>query len=194
MKTDRPSTQGKSCDICSKIVGRQDGYGLSTSDVLGESGYWEFKFLHYPQHTKLLGSKGERLLLEVLERSGDPTAWFVCEACIRVFPVDRASAQRLCRDPVMRGGSPMDDLRLGPAQWERSLEAATEGWRRAFGKKPTPDHNDPSMPLAMSIYALATAQWKQGSSGSSLGTVGGPPRGGGNVEEPGRRKWWRTRK
>jgi hypothetical protein len=161
------------CDVCGKDVERDTGYTLSTSEVTEDRNYWAFVFRNYPAHVQAIGDDGKRLLPFVIERSGDPGAWLVCQDCISMFAVEKTKARQLCQEQWTETGS-LAARHLGPGQWESSLVAATEGWRAAFGKEPKADRDDSAIPAAMAIYATTTAKWKKGlSTESSLVVIGG---------------------
>jgi len=196
-KETNPPIPNPKCDVCSKEVMRDTGYSLSTSQVTGDSNYWKFTFLNYPAHIHAIGSDGKRLIPFVIERSGDPGAWLVCDQCIRMFTVEdvdmvkaveMVKAWLLCQEQWTEKGS-LVPRQLGPAQWEQSLIAACEGWKKVFGSEPKPDRDDTAIPDAIAIYTSARVHWEQGSSDSSLVVIGGPAKVENKVEEPKQKNW-----
>jgi len=158
--TSQSSIPGPKCDICSKEVEKDTGYLLSTSEVTGEKKYWEFVFLIYPEQVQAIGVDGKKLISFVIERSGDPGSWLVCEKCIPLFSVDKLNARKMYQEQQKVNGS-LASRQFGPAEWEKSLTAASEGWKSVFNNKPKPDRDDPSVPLAAAIYATAKTKWNQ---------------------------------
>ena len=189
-KQTRRQVPNPKCDVCGSGVEIGAGYSLSTPQVAEDKNYWAFVFRTYPAHVQAIGTDGKRLLPWVIERSGDPGAWLVCEKCIGLFSLDRTKARQLCQEQWTETGS-LVPRKLGPAQWESSLAAATDGWKAVFNKEPIVDRDDSAIPAAMAIYASATAKWKQGSSESSLVVIGGPTELARQAGTPRKKSWWR---
>jgi len=158
--TSQSSIPKPKCDICSKEVEKDTGYILSTSEVTGEKNYWKFVFLNYPKQVQAIGVDGKKLISFVIERSGDPGSWLVCEECASLFTVDKLKARKLYIEQQKENGS-LASRQLGPAEWKKSLTAASEGWKSVFGNEPKPDRDDPSIPVAATIYATSKTKWNQ---------------------------------
>jgi len=129
-------SESLACDICRQKVEKPNGYLLTTTQVVGSAGYWEYFFrAYYELHSADLGARGVGSLddlcgneamrtniAEVASRNASP--WLACERCIQLFSVDHKTARRYARkywnsgrkfSPPGVGPAPLKAVRLGKA-------------------------------------------------------------------------------
>lgn len=134
--------KGPVCDVCLTEVGFTTGHLLTTQQVVSSYGYWEYAFKHQWAYYIDIDPDGKSLDLTIRQQVGQNSPWLICEKCVFfLFDKKQVRARLRAKDDYIewqvRGFGVMRPHLCGPGALEDALKAASEGWERAFGKKPS---------------------------------------------------------
>ncbi|HEY4689479.1 MAG TPA: hypothetical protein VIK33_09220 [Anaerolineae bacterium] len=97
---DKPVRDQVACDVCGSMIGRLQGYQLTTLQVVRSPRFWrdyyerhkgEFVAMGIASYDDLRRSPKQAEVAQTI--AGDETPWRVCEQCIELFDVDRERAE-----------------------------------------------------------------------------------------------------
>lgn len=111
------------CDICSKSLAFNDGYALTTSQVVGNENYWDY-MLESQSFTEDL------LLMYIQQQAMQVSGWLVCEVCSIQFDFNRVTAREYAKQQKNPPGS-------GPADINIAAATAVRAWRKKYGRHPS---------------------------------------------------------
>lgn len=118
------------CDVCNKKMNWEDGYVLSTNQVVTTEAYWEFAFTHQWAYYHDLDPDGVSLALIVQNQANQSTGWLVCEKCSKLFDFDRELAKKHAK---MHSTAPPGS---GPANSQLVASVAAKVWKKLYGEYP----------------------------------------------------------
>ena len=112
------------CDICNASMSFEDGYALTTAQVVMQKEYWLYII-------KKFGSiiNEEVLNLYFQRQATQSTGWLVCESCSNMFTFDRTVAKEYARKQMNLPSS-------GPADMAKTAVCAADAWRELHGTGP----------------------------------------------------------
>ncbi len=111
------------CDICSKPTKIEDGFALTTKQVVETPAYWADMI---DQHSL----DDTTLLLYIQQQAIQAAGWLVCVDCSDKFEFDHGQARRFAREGIDPQGS-------GPADVNRTAAAAAQAWQDKYGEYPS---------------------------------------------------------
>lgn len=111
------------CDVCSGEVNFEDGYALTTRDVVTAASYWTFMLERHHFDDGLLA-------MYVQQQALQGTGWLVCPACADMFRFNRALAREYARRQANPPGT-------GPVPVREVAVAAVAAWRSKHGRPPS---------------------------------------------------------
>jgi len=134
------------CDICNKELRQEDGYLLTTSQVVLSTRYWEhlYDLVESGETPISIQQLEEFLPMQIQKMAGMSTDWLLCEKCIGSLDSSFVERKEVIPDKDWRTidlehalnkvtNSPWPS---GPADWTLTGEVAVKAWEVKFGKKP----------------------------------------------------------
>lgn len=95
------------CDVCSEEINLEDGYLLTTKDIITKMAYWEYAFTHQWNYVhNLYASTSDdsvkKLFLVnlIIDRANQETPWALCESCSNLFAFDKKTAKRYAQKNI----------------------------------------------------------------------------------------------
>ncbi|MHA1687581.1 MAG: hypothetical protein ACTSYD_14455 [Candidatus Heimdallarchaeaceae archaeon] len=120
------------CDVCSNKISWEDGYVLTTKQVVTEVEYWIYAFTHQWSYTYKMDPKGNTLGMLAVQQNNQSSGWLVCESCSSMFKFNKKKAKKYAKN---RNQYPPGS---GPADIRETLYAAMIAWKKVFGSDPEP--------------------------------------------------------
>ena len=111
------------CDVCSAPMNFEDGYALTTTQVVTTTKYWNYIISRFNLDEQLLNMY---VPLQAMQRKG----WLVCESCSNMFSFDRKLAREYAKSQKDPPGS-------GSADVQRTAAFAASAWRELHGTWPS---------------------------------------------------------
>ena len=118
------------CDICNASMSFDDGYSITTKDVVLSTYYWEQALrggvagIHEQDP-----NGGEQLMQYIEQQAAQHAGWLVCEGCSKPLRFDRARARQLSEQQQ----SPPE---AGPVAPRDVARYAAEAWKNLYGSEP----------------------------------------------------------
>jgi WD40 repeat protein len=122
------------CDCCNKSISWEDGYVLTTAQVVTNKAYWINAFKG--PWSWLNGMESDQLSIflipTIVRQTQQSTGWFVCELCSKHYVFDSTAAkQYACSRQTNPLGSGTFDNR------ELVIQVACQAWEDVFGSWPS---------------------------------------------------------
>ncbi|MCV9385763.1 hypothetical protein [Reichenbachiella ulvae] len=90
------------CSICKSIMNQEDGFALSTAEVIASKRYWDHKMVepdtlsYTTSHFKNQDQTATNMRKIIFEKTAEKEAiWMTCESCIEHFDVNLDETKEL---------------------------------------------------------------------------------------------------
>ncbi len=102
------------CDVCSLPTRRDDGFVLTTREVVTSPAFWRTQFAKYQAVLDVVPTREERAAFlgeQAIPLVLSPSGWLVCSECSRMFAFD----EQVARECALSGKERPD---AGPSNWK----------------------------------------------------------------------------
>jgi hypothetical protein len=125
------------CDICSKEMSSNEGYILTTTQVVLSPGYWRRMFrLLEAGAAGNTRDQAEAALPQFVQRvAGSTTDWMVCEECMNFLDIDHKTPRKYFVEYASTGRAPSIPG-SGKTDLTRVTQVAVNVFETMYGRKP----------------------------------------------------------
>lgn len=101
-KKEKPKKKAAQCSVCKSHMERNEGYALTTSQVITSKTYWDHKMVepetmsYTTQHFKDKDENATKMRGIIFEKTAEKDqTWLTCDTCIKHFDVDLQETKQL---------------------------------------------------------------------------------------------------
>ena len=104
-KKEKPKKKATQCSVCKSHMERNEGYALTTSEVIRSKRYWDHKMVepdtmsYTTQHFKHKDENATNMRRIIFEKTAEKDlTWMTCDTCIKHFDVDHEQTMKFASD------------------------------------------------------------------------------------------------
>lgn len=104
-KKEKPKKKAAQCSVCKSHMERNEGYALTTSQIVVSKKYWDHKMVepetmsYTIQHFKHKDENATKMRGIIFEKTAEKEqTWLTCDTCIKHFDVDHDRTKALAAE------------------------------------------------------------------------------------------------